>query len=187
VVETPALRAATLLGAAGSFLAFPLVTYLPVIAGDVLKTGASGYSLLLTSFGLGAIVGAIGTAQRGNTPGRGRLMLLVFAAFGLVTMGAALSRWQWLSMTLLVGSGLTLTTGFSTLNSLVQEMAPDPLRGRVLSIFGLAFRGGGPVGSLVAGSLVRGAGAPAVMAAYAAVLLCVAFFLLVRGRELRRL
>ena len=113
VVETKALRAATLLGAAGSFLAFPLVTYLPVIAGDVLKTGASGYSLLLTSFGIGAIVGAIGTAHRGNAPGRGRLMLLAFAAFGLVTIGAALSRWQWLSMALLVGSGLALTTGFT--------------------------------------------------------------------------
>jgi predicted MFS family arabinose efflux permease len=187
VVETKALRAATLLGAAASFLAFPLVTYLPVIAGDVLRTGASGYSLLLTSFGLGAIVGAISTAQRGHAPGRGRLVLLAFAAFGLVTVGAALSRWQWLSMALLVGSGFALTTAFSTLNSLVQEMAPDPLRGRVLSIFGLAFRGGSPVGSLVAGGLVRGAGAPAVVAAYSAVLLCIACFLLLRGRELRRL
>jgi MFS family permease len=187
VLGTPPLRAATLLAAAASFLAFPLITYLPVIAGDVLKTGASGYSLLLTSVGTGAIVGAIGTAQRGNAPGRGRLMLLAFATFGLVTIGAALSRWQWLSMALLVGSGLTLTTAFSTLNSLVQEMAPDALRGRVLSIFGLAFRGGGPFGSLAAGGLVRVAGAPAVMAAYAAVLLCVASFLLLRGRELRSL
>jgi MFS family permease len=114
-------------------------------------------------------------------------MLLAFAAFGFVTVGAALSRWQWLSMVLLVGSGFALTTAFSTLNSLVQEMAPEALRGRVLSIFGLAFRGGGPVGSLIAGGLVRGAGAPAVMAAYAAVLLCLASFLLLRGRELRRL
>ncbi|HEX9186532.1 MAG TPA: MFS transporter [Vicinamibacteria bacterium] len=183
----PRLRAATLLAAAASFLAFPLITYLPVIAGDVLKTGASGYSLLLTSVGLGAIAGAIGTAQRGHAEDRGRLMLVAFAAFGLVTVGAALSRWQWLSMALLVGSGFTLTTAFSTLNSLVQEMAPDALRGRVLSIFGVAFRGGGPVGSLVAGGLVRQAGAPVVMAAYAAVLLCLASILLVRDRELRRL
>ncbi len=183
----PRLRAATLLAAAASFLAFPLITYLPVIAGDVLKTGASGYSLLLTSVGLGAIVGAIGTAQRGHAEGRGRLMLVAFAAFGIVTACAALSRWQWLSMTLLVVSGLTLTTAFSTLNSLVQEMAPDALRGRVLSIFGLAFRGGGPVGSLLAGGLVRHAGAPVVMAAYSVVLLCLASVLLVRGRELRGL
>jgi MFS family permease len=144
-------------------------------------------SLLLTSVGIGAIVGAVGTAQRGHAAGRGRLMLLSFAAFGFVTVGAALSRWQWLSMVLLVGSGFTLTTAFSTLNSLVQEMAPDALRGRVLSIFGLAFRGGGPVGSLIAGGLVRGAGAPAVMAAYSAALLCLAGFLLLRAGDLRRL
>ena len=90
-------------------------------------------------------------------------------------------------MTLLVGSGFTLTTAFSTLNSLVQEMAPDALRGRVLSIFGLAFRGrraGRQPAS--AGVLVRAAGAPAVMAAYAAVLLVRRSVLLLRGRELRR-
>jgi predicted MFS family arabinose efflux permease len=187
VWDTPRLRSSTLLAATASFLAFPLITYLPVIAGDVLKTGASGYSLLLTSFGVGAIAGAIGTAGRGRAEGRGRLMLLAFAGFGLVTVGASLSRWPWLSLVLLVGSGFALTTAFSTLNSLVQEMAPDALRGRVLSIFGLAFRGGGPVGSLVAGRLVRAAGAPVVMAAYAAILLCVASVLLFRGRELRRL
>ena len=81
-------------------------------------------------------------------------------------------------MLLLVGAGFMLTTAFSTLNSLVQEMAPDALRGRVLSIFGVAFRGGGPVGSLLAGFLVRRAGAPVVMAAYAATLGVIAVVLL---------
>ncbi len=187
VFRAPSLRASVLLGFAASFLAYPLITYLPVIAGDVLRTGASGYSLLLTSFGMGAIVGAVGTAQRGNAAGRGRLMLLAFGAFGVVTIGAALSSWQWLSMLLLVGSGLFMTTGFSTLNSLVQEMAPDALRGRVLSIYGLAFRGGAPVGSLIAGVLVRSAGAPPVIAAYSAALLVITVLLLVRRTSLRAL
>ena len=187
VFDAPSLRATTLLAATASFLAFPLITYLPVIAGDVLKTGASGYSLLLTSVGIGAIAGAVSTAQRGRAPGRGRLMLIAFAAFGAFTVGAALSRWQWLSMALLVGSGFALTTAFSTLNSLVQELAPDALRGRVLSVFGLAFRGGGPIGSLVAGIFVRHVGAPPVMAVYAAVLLVVAGSLLLRRGELREL
>ncbi len=114
-------------------------------------------------------------------------MLLAFALFGAVTIGAALSRWQWLSMTLLVGSGFFMTTAFSTLNSLVQEMAPEALRGRVLSIFGLAFRGGGPVGSLVAGALVRWAGAPTIMAAFSALLLLIAAALLARRGRLREL
>jgi len=185
VMDAPRLRAATLLAGAASFLAFPLITYLPVIAGDVLKTGASGYSLLLTSIGMGAIVGALTTARRGHAPGRARLMLLAFAAFGALAVGAALSRWQPLSMVLLVGAGFMLTTAFSTLNSLVQELAPDALRGRVLSIFGVAFRGGGPLGSLVAGFLVRAAGAPVVMAVYAAILGLIATALLVQRSQLR--
>jgi predicted MFS family arabinose efflux permease len=187
VFAAPALGGATRLAAAASFLAFPLVTYLPVIAGDVLKTGASGYSLLLTAVGLGAIAGAVSTAQRGRVPGRGRLMLVAFAAFGAFTIGAVLSTWQLLSMALLVGSGFTLTTAFSTLNSLVQELAPDELRGRVMSVFGLAFRGGGPLGSLVAGVFVRRVGAPPVMAVYAAALLVLAGLLLVRRSELGEL
>jgi predicted MFS family arabinose efflux permease len=187
VRRDPLLRSATLLAFTASFLAFPLITYLPVIAGDVLKTGASGYSLLLTSIGVGAIAGAIGAAQRGKASGRGRLVLAGYALFGAFAAGASLSRWQPLSMLLLVGAGFCLTTSFSTLNSLVQEMAPDALRGRVLSIFGLAFRGGSPVGSLVAGVVVRRAGAPVVMAAYAATLLVVAAFLLARGSRLREL
>jgi predicted MFS family arabinose efflux permease len=180
------LRSATLLAGTASFLAFPLITYLPVIAGDVLKTGAEGYSLLLTSVGVGAIVGALTTAQRGHAAGRGRLMLAAFTAFGVLTTGAVLSRWQWLSMLLLIGTGFMLTTAFSTLNSLVQEMAPDALRGRVLSIFGVAFRGGGPVGSLLAGFLVRSAGAPVVMAAYAALLAVISATLLLRDSQLRK-
>jgi MFS family permease len=87
-------------------------------------------------------------------------------------------------MVLLVGSGFCLTTAFSTLNSLVQESAPDALRGRVLSVFGLAFRGGGPVGSLVAGAIVRSEGAPLVMAVFSGLLLVVATALLARRHEL---
>ena len=114
-------------------------------------------------------------------------MLAGYLLFGAFAAGAALSRWQALSMALLVGAGFCLTTAFSTLNSLVQEMAPDALRGRVLSIFGLAFRGGSPVGSLAAGAFVRQAGAPVVMAVYAVILLAVAGVLLARGSRLREL
>jgi len=180
VFSTPALRVLTLLGAVGSFLGYPIITYLPVIAGDVLHTGASGYSLLLASFGVGSIAGAIITASRGQAPRRGGLMLACFAGLGLCTIGAALSRSQAASMVLLAGSGFGLAMAFSILNSLVQENAPDELRGRIMSVFGLAFRGGSPVGSLVAGALVRSAGAPAVMVGYAGLLVVVALALRLR-------
>jgi len=187
VAGSPTLFILTLLGAAGSFLAFPLITYLPVIAGDVLRSGAAGYSLLLASLGLGAITGAITTAQRGNVRGRGRLVLYAFMAYGAATVGAVLAQHQWVSMGLLVVSGFTLVTAFSTLNSLVQENAPTELRGRVLSIFGLAFRGGMPVGSLIAGGLVKWLGAPPVMAGFAGALALLAAALRMRGARLQAL
>jgi predicted MFS family arabinose efflux permease len=119
VFASPVLSVLTLLGAAGSFLAYPLITYMPVIAGDVLKTGAAGFSLLLSSFGAGAIVGAIVTAQRGKAPGRGRILFASFAAYGVSTVFAVTSRRPELSMALLFVSGFCLVCAFSTLLVLV--------------------------------------------------------------------
>jgi MFS family permease len=139
---------------------------MPVIAGNVLHTGAGGYSLLLSSYGAGAILGAVTTAHRGNTAGRGRIMLLAFVLFGATASAAVLSRRQGPAMAFLLVAGISLTTAFSTLNSLVQEHAPTAMKGRVLSIYGLAFRGGMPIGSLLAGFLVGPLGAPLVIGGF---------------------
>jgi MFS family permease len=187
VWRSPVLALLTATGAAASLLGFPLVTYLPVIAGDVLATGASGYSLLLASFGVGAIAGALATAQRGHVPGRGRALLGLLAVYGLVTLGSVISRSQPLSMGLLLVAGFCLVSAFSTLNSLVQENAPDSLRGRVMSIYGLAFRGGNPVGSLLAGLLAGPLGAPAVIGGAAVLMIGLCGALHVLSPRLRAL
>jgi predicted MFS family arabinose efflux permease len=187
VLDSPLLAVLALLGAAGSFLSFPLITYLPVVAGNVLGTGAAGYSLLLASFGVGAIAGAIATAQRGKVQGRGRALLLAFVVYGLSTIGALLSHGQLPAMVLLMVSGASLVTAFSTLNSLVQENAPEAFRGRVLSIYGLAFRGGMPLGSLAAGALVKPFGAPAVLGAFCAALVVLVLAIYFRNGRLRGL
>ena len=185
VWRSPVLSVLTALGLAGSLLAFPLLTYLPVLAGDVLKTGAQGYGLLLSSFGVGAIGGAVATAQRGHAPGRGRLMLATMGLYGITALAAVVSTRQLVSMALLFVSWWSLVTAFSTLNSLVQENAPDALRGRVVSIYGLAFRGGMPLGSLIAGALVRGLGAPLVLGAFSGLLALVSVAVFARNRRLR--
>jgi predicted MFS family arabinose efflux permease len=181
----PMLSRLTLLALLGSFFAFPLLTFLPVIADLRLGAGAAGYSLLLSSFGLGAIVGAITTAHRGKVAGRGRLLLVAFAGHGLLATAAMASRLKPLTMVLLFASGVCVVTAFSTLNSLVQEKAPEALRGRVLSLFGLAFRGGGPLGGLLAGVLVKGFGAPLVLGAYSMLLVGVAAIVYGRSEQLR--
>ena len=175
------------LAAAASFLAFPLVTYLPVVAGDVLRTGARGYSQLLASFGAGAITGAVVTAHRGSAPRRGRLLVVSLVAYGLTTAAAVLTGGQFSAMALLFLSGGFVVSGFSILNSLMQEAAPDALRGRVVSIYGLAFRGGMPLGSLVAGFLIKPFGAPIVLAGFSLLLAGVAGAVYLRNVRIRSL
>jgi predicted MFS family arabinose efflux permease len=187
VAESPVLLSLTALGAAGSFLAFPLITYLPVFAGDVLKTGAAGYSLLLSAFGCGAIVGAVRTAHRGHVPHRGRRLLFAMIAYGVVTTAALMARDQRLAMALLFLSGACMTTAFSTLNSLVQENAPEEFKGRILSIYGLAFRGGLPLGALAAGMWIAPMGMPRVIGAYSVLVALLAAATLLWNRRLRSL
>lgn len=183
----PVLSRLTLLALLGSFLAFPLLTFLPVIADLRLGAGAAGYSALLASFGLGAILGAVTTAHRGKVEGRGRLMLGAFVGHGLLATAAMASREKGLTMVLLFACGVCVVTAYSTLNSLVQEKAPDALRGRVLSLFGLAFRGGGPLGGLLAGVLVKVYGAPVVLGAYSMTLVVAVAAVYGWSRQLRTL
>ena len=187
VRQSELLFALMALSACSSFLAFPLITYLPVIAGDVLKTGAKGYSWLLMSYGVGAIGGALVTAQRGKAAGRGRLLLASLTLYGVATAAAVLSGQQFVAMGLLFISGVSLVSAFSIMNSLMQESAPEELRGRVVSIYGLAFRGGMPLGSLVAGFLVKGFGAPQTIAAFSLGLVVLAGTLTLRNGRLRAL
>ncbi len=187
VANSPLLSWLTVLGAAGSLLGFPLITYLPVLAGDVLKTGAAGYSQLLSSFGAGAIVGALTIAWRGRRPGRGRALLGATVAYGLVTLAAVHVPWQSGAMALLFVSGVSLVSAFSMLNSLVQEHAPEQLRGRVMSIYGLFFRGGMPLGSLLAGYLVGPFGAPAVIGGFCLLLALLAAVAFVKSATVRAL
>lgn len=187
VVRSPVLATLTILSLAASFLAFPLITYLPVIASEQLRSGAAGYSLLLSSYGAGAILGAVLTAQRGNAPGRGRMMLGFWLAYGACSMGAVLCGRQGLALALLFAAGFCAVSAFSTLNSLVQEHAPAELRGRVLSIYGLCFRGGMPLGSLAAGALAGPFGTARVIAGFSATLALLAAALRVRHERLGRL
>lgn len=187
VAGSPTLAALTVIAAAGSFLGFPLLTYLPVIAGTVLRTGAAGYSMLLSSYGVGAIAGAVATAHRGHVPGRGRTLLLALIVYGAATAAAVTSPRQAVAMACLLVSGFSMVTAFSTVNSLVQENAPAALKGRVLGIYGFAFRGGMPLGSLVAGLLVRSLGAPAVIGAFSAALALLAAVMVLRRGGVREL
>lgn len=150
----------------GSVCSIPLVTFLPVFAREVFRGGAGRYSALLSAFGCGAVLGGLvvaATASRIRR--RGLVGALGLCGYGLLTVCFAVSRSTFLSFAFLVAAGACLMVVFSSFMTLVQTSVGDALRGRVVSIYGLAFRGGMPLGNLAAGAAADAAGAPAVLVA----------------------
>ena len=187
VRQEPALVSLTALGFVATFLGIPLLTFLPVFAQDVFKEGVGEYSRMMACSGVGAVVGALVVAWFGRFAGMGRTLLLVLIVFGALVAGFSLSRNIWLSYVILFFAGASLIVVFSLLTSLVQLIAPNELRGRVMSIYMVAFRGGSPLGSLLSGYLASLFGAPSVLTANGAALILVGIYFLTRRRTLKAL
>lgn len=149
-----ALRGLIGLSFVGSLCAFPLLTFLPVFAKDVFKGDVKVFSTFLAVFGLGAVVGALGAAGFGHVKRRGAVAVAMQMTFGALMIGFALSRTKWISFAVLFLAGAALMIVFAMFMTLVQTNVDDALRGRVVSVYSLAFRGAMPLGSLVAGFLV---------------------------------
>lgn len=153
-----------------TFLGLPLQTFLPVIAQQVFGEGVGLYSTMMAWSGGGAVIGALIVAWMGRYPGMGRVVLAVQALFAVLIIGVAWSRSLPLTYALLVCAGLAAIMTTSLVTSLVQFVAPDALRGRVMSIYMVAFRGGMPLGSLVSGALVSSIGITPVLTVNGALL-----------------
>ena len=180
------LKAVTLLGFIGAFLGLPLLTFLPVIVKDVFHEDVGFYSRLMTFSGAGAVTGALIVAYIGKHRHIGKLMLIFLGLFGAAMAGFSLSTTPALSAAILFLAGALLVMCFSLTTSLAQLLAPAELRGRVVSIYMLAFRGGSPLGGLFSGWLVTQVGsAPKVLMVNGIALTIVAVFFLVRGHGLK--
>jgi MFS family permease len=174
------LRGLIALSFVGSFCAMPLVTFLPVFAREVFHRDAKGYSVLLASFGIGAVIGAITVAGFGHVRRKGVLAVAMQVAFGALMLAFALSRSAVLSYAILFFAGAALMVVFAMFMTLVQSNVEDHLRGRVVSVYSLAFRGAMPLGNLVAGFLATFLTAPRVLMLDGLVLVTVGSAVLLR-------
>jgi MFS family permease len=152
-----------------TFLAMPIVTMLPAFAHTVLA-GAAGtpetrLSLLMACQGLGAIAGALIIGSLGRFRHMGRVVLVVQALLGLFIALFAWSQTLVLSYVLIFCCGISFMALFSMSFSIVQLSVPEQLRGRVVSIYMVASRGGGPLGALAAGYVADLSSVPAAMIA----------------------
>lgn len=146
--------------ASSSLFAFSYTALMPVFAGDVLKTGATGLGGLMSAVGVGALLGALNVASMTN---RGRSAKVAFVANLTLSISLilfSLSRWYWVSLIFLGGVGFSMITQNSTVNNLIQTNTPDHMRGRVMGLYSITFMGLAPLGNLLAGTVAQFAGAP---------------------------
>jgi len=163
-------------------LGFPVIGFLPVFASDVFHRGPQTFTLFLSCSGAGAVTGALIVAGLSRVKRRGRAALIMLSVLGVLTTAFALSPAVPISCLMLFLAGGALMAVFSMVTTLVQMITPDDMRGRVMSVYNLALRGGGPVGSLIVGSLIPHFTAPVTIACAGAlqVLLAVYFFVVNR-------
>jgi MFS family permease len=157
-------RALLLMTAVFSVFGFSFVPMLPVLARDVLGTGAVGYGFLMTSVGIGASAGALAMASLGHRFQPYRVIRAAGAGFGVALGIAAISRSWGLAAAAVGLAGFSMILNNVSSNSRLQTCAPDHLRGRVMGFYTMMVLGVSPLGALQAGWVSEHLGVPASLA-----------------------
>jgi len=160
VAGSPAIRSILLLLALVSLVGMPYTVLMPVMASTVLHGGPNTLGFLMAASGVGALAGAVFLANRRTVLGLGKVIPAMAGLFGAGLICFSLSRSLWLSLLLLVVTGLGFMVQMAASNTLLQTLVEDDKRGRVMSFYTMAFMGTTPFGSLIAGSLAHRIGAP---------------------------
>jgi MFS family permease len=182
-----AMTALIVLAFTMTMLGIPLIAFLPVVAKDVFHTGPEVFTLLLSISGAGAVAGALTVAAFGHIHQKGRATLLTLVSLGVLMAGFGMSRSLALSCVFLFLGGAALVAVFAMISSLVQLIAPDEMRGRVMSVYNVAFRGGMPIGSLISGHLIGDASIGVVLAGNGLLLACLGLYFLLMQKEVAEL
>ena len=137
---------------------------MPAYARDILKVQETGYGMLMSAAGFGALIGALLTAALGGSiPRRPAVLGGVWVFSVTLFLFAVVHVYTIALLCLMIGSfGMMLF--MSTANTLIQTSVPDDMRGRVMGVWALIFGAVIPIGSLEAGALARWIGVSATIA-----------------------
>ena len=146
--------------AAVSLVGMPYTVLMPVFAEKILHGGPNTLGILMAATGIGALMGAMFLASRKTVLGLGRQIPRMAGLFGIGLIAFSFSRYLWLSVILLIATGLGFMVQMAVSNTIIQTIVEENKRGRVMSFYTMAFMGTIPFGSLLAGTLADHIGAP---------------------------
>ncbi len=164
-------RSALLLLSVLSLFGLQYSVFLPVFARDVLHHGALGFSVLLSTAGVGAALGALQFASRTNFTGMARWIAMMSVICSVCLIVFSESHVFWLSASVLFVVGFAATSLMAATNTTVQNRVPDELRGRVMAVYATMFMGVQPIGSLIAGGVAKHMGAPRTLLVFGVIVL----------------
>jgi MFS family permease len=173
--------------AISSIFIMPYAMLMPVFARDILQVGARGLGVLLAAAGVGALIGALTLAALSHYRKKGRIILAGSIVFTAATILFSLSNSYHLSLLLLIFIGWGMVTQNASINSLLQSMVPDNLRGRIMSLYVLFFMGMMPLGSIQAGLLADYLGAKMALSIGGFIVACIIYFIFTKNKELMSL
>lgn len=146
-----------------SMSAMPLSTLMPVYAREILHGGPGLLGVLMAASGCGALISALYLAGRATVLGLGKQLAVATALFGISVTGFAWSGNVYLSLAFLAVSGFSMMLQLAASNTLLQTIVEDDKRGRIMSLYVMAFMGTAPLGSLLSGVLADTWSAPVAL------------------------
>jgi MFS family permease len=154
------IRSALTLLAIVNLVGVPYLMLLPVFATDVLDGGAHTFGFLMAATGLGALVGAGYLATRSTVRGLSRLAALCAGMLGVGLVVLAQVGTVWIAFAVLLVTGFGMMVHSTAINTMLQTLVNDEMRGRVMSLYSMAILGMAPIGKLLYGGLANQIGAP---------------------------
>jgi MFS family permease len=156
----PPIRAILLLLALFSFMGMPYMVLIPIFATKILDGDAETLGFLMMASGLGALMGGIYLSSRQTVVGLGKVIAFSPAVLGVGLIIFSQSRLLWLSLLMMLIVGCASILQIASSNTILQTIVEEDKRGRLMSLYTMAFLGILPFGNLAAGALASRIGAP---------------------------
>jgi MFS family permease len=165
------IRSALLLLSALSLFGLQYSVFMPVYAQDVLKSDARTLGFLMSSAGVGAVLGALHFAARTHYRGLARWIAATSLTCSVCLIIFSQAKVFWLCSVTLFVVGFAATSQMAATNTLIQNRVPDELRSRVIAVYATMFMGVQPIGSLIASGVVKHLGPQTTLTVFGSLVL----------------
>jgi MFS family permease len=140
------------------FFSAPWQSLMPIFAGETFGGDSKTFGFLIGAVGMGAVMGTFLLAARSSVRGLGRVISATTITAGTALMAFSLSGTLWLSLVFLAVFGAGLVVTAASINTILQTLAEEDKRARIISMYVMCFLGFAPIGNFVAGALAESIG-----------------------------